>query len=63
MDHYLEIRVLPDPEFNAEMLLAALSPNFIVRWALEEKGISVSAFLTMAPHRAIACDYTAALLP
>ncbi|MER1978947.1 MULTISPECIES: type I-F CRISPR-associated endoribonuclease Cas6/Csy4 [Pseudocitrobacter] len=24
MDHYLEIRVLPDPEFNAEMLLAAL---------------------------------------
>lgn len=24
MDHYLEIRVLPDPEFNAGMLLAAL---------------------------------------
>lgn len=24
MDHYLEIRVLPDPEFSEEMLLAAL---------------------------------------
>lgn len=24
MDHYLEIRVLPDPEFNEEMLMAAL---------------------------------------
>ncbi len=24
MDHYLEIRVLPDPEFSSEMLMAAL---------------------------------------
>ena len=24
MDHYLEIRVLPDPEFSEEMLMAAL---------------------------------------
>lgn len=24
MDHYLEIRVMPDPEFNEEMLMAAL---------------------------------------
>ena len=24
MDHYIEIRVLPDPEFSEEMLMAAL---------------------------------------
>ena len=24
MDHYIEIRVLPDPEFSEEMLMSAL---------------------------------------
>lgn len=24
MDHYFDLRVLPDPEFNTEMLMAAL---------------------------------------
>ncbi|ENT2992601.1 type I-F CRISPR-associated endoribonuclease Cas6/Csy4 [Raoultella planticola] len=36
MDHYLEIRVLPDPEFGEEMLMAALFAK--LHRALAERG-------------------------
>lgn len=32
MESYQDIRLLPDPEFGTELLMAALLPNCIVRW-------------------------------
>lgn len=37
MDHYLEIRVLPDPEFSEEMLMAALMAK--LHRALGQRGL------------------------
>jgi CRISPR-associated endonuclease Csy4 len=48
MDHYLEIRVLPDPEFSEEMLMAALVAKLHPRWDKEGRGILGSASRHMA---------------
>jgi CRISPR-associated endonuclease Csy4 len=57
MDHYLEIRVLPDPEFSEEMLMAALVAKLHRALGKEGRAILGSASLHMAlsPARFYVC--------
>lgn len=46
MDHYFDLRVLPDPEFNTEMLMAALFAK--LHRALGARGILALASPSLA---------------
>jgi CRISPR-associated endonuclease Csy4 len=57
MDHYLEIRVLPDPEFSEEMLMAALVAKLHRALGKEGRGIlgSASRHMALSPAPSYAC--------
>lgn len=48
MDHYIEIRVLPDPEFTEEMLMAALMAK--LHRALGQRGKGILALASCARY-------------
>lgn len=48
MDHYLDLRVLPDPEFNTEMLMAALFAKLHRALGARGKGILALASPSLA---------------